>query len=441
MKRSTALAFGIFLAALLAALAAGWPVAWAMAFGVAVFALLGLRLGFRPRALWRMAWEKGKQSLLVLRILLLIGAITGLWRSSGTIAYCIYYGVRIITPRLFILFAFLLTAALSYALGTSFGVASTAGVIFMALARSGGVNEAVAAGAVLSGVYFGDRCSPVSSSANLVAAVTGTPLYRNVRRMFLTALPATALAVLLYLWLSLENPITGVDLAVTDALRQNFSLTWPALLPAAAILLLPLCRVPILWTLAASAALSALVGALLQGFSPWELALAAVLGYQPEQEALAAVMAGGGMSGMFSTCAVVFCTALYTGILDGTGALTPLEGCLHRAAARFGRLPVMLGTSVAVIALFCNQSVAVLLSHQLLHRSYPDREELALDIENTGIILAGMVPWSIASSVPMAMMGSGSEALPYALLLWLIPLCYLPTKRWFYPNGGKERVH
>ena len=437
---ATALALGIFLAALVVTFVLGWPVAWAMVFGVLIFSLLGLHLGFCPRALWRMAWEKGRQSLLVLRILFLIGAITGLWRSSGTIAYCIYHGVRLITPGLFLFIAFLLTAALSYALGTSFGVASTAGVIFMALARSGGVNEALAAGAILSGVYFGDRCSPVSSSANLVAVVTGTTLYRNVRRMFLTALPATALTALLYLWLSLKNPLTGMDFTVTQALQQNFSLTWPALLPAAAILLLPLCRVPIVWALTASAALSALVGLTVQGAPLWQLAEAAVLGYRPEDAALATAMAGGGMLDMVSTCAVVLCTGFYAGILDGIGVLSPLEARLDRAAARLGRLPVMLGTSLAVAALFCNQSVAVLLSHQLLHKSYPDREELAMDIENTGIVLSAVVPWSIAASVPLAMLGSGAEALPYALLLWLIPLCYLPTKGWFYPNDRKENV-
>ena len=76
---------------------------------------------------------------------------------------------------------------LSYALGTSFGVASTAGVVLMALARSGGVSEAVTAGVILSGIYFGDRGAPTSSCASLVAALTETDLYGNVRRMFQTA--------------------------------------------------------------------------------------------------------------------------------------------------------------------------------------------------------------------------------------------------------------
>ena len=436
----TILAFALFLSALILCLTMGWSAAWAIGAGAVLFALLGLRLGYEPRALWRMAWEKGRKSLIVLRILVLIGMITGLWRASGSIAYCVYYGTQIITPSLFVLLTFLLTALLSYALGTAFGVASTAGVIFMALARSGGVDEAVAAGAILSGIYFGDRCSPVSSSANLVAAVTDTRLYRNVRRMFATGLPAIALTVLLYLALSVQNPVVGMDTAVVEALHQSFALNWLDLLPAVVILVLPLCRVPILWAMAASVVLAALEGWLIQGIAPLELLEIAIFGYQPHAEALVSVMAGGGLLSMASTCAIVLFTGLYSGILEGIGILEPLQRRLVEAAGRFGRLPVMIVTALVSIAVFCNQTVAILLCEQLLSRAYPSREELAMDIENSGITLSGMVPWSISCTVPLTMMGAGYRSLLYALLLWMIPLCYLFCKRWFYPEPRKECV-
>ena len=439
MTAATAWIFAAFLAALAVCLVMGWSATWAIVLGLALFFLLGMHRGLRPMELWKLAWEKGKQAIVILKILILIGVITGLWRASGTIAYCVYYGVQMIAPDLFVLLAFALTAVLSYALGTSFGVASTAGVIFMALARSGGVNEAVAAGAILSGVYFGDRCSPVSSSANLVAVVTGTSLYRNVRRMFVTALPAMGLILALYLLLSFQNPIAQVDRSVLEALESNFTMTLAALLPAAVILLLPLFRVPITWALTASLAAAAVVGWLVQGFSPLELLQIGIFGYQPEQEALSAVMAGGGVMSMFSTYITVLCTSLYSGILEGLHVLDPLEERLWRGTARFGRLPVMLVTSILCSMLFCNQSVVVLMTEQLLRRAYPSREELALDIENTGITLAGLVPWSIACSVPLSMMGAGYDALPYAFLLWLIPLCYLPCKRWFYPEERAKK--
>ena len=81
-----------------------------------------------------------KDSIIVIEVMAIIGLITAVWRVSGTITIFIYYGIKFITPSLFLLIAFLLSCLLSYAIGTSFGVAGTVGVIFMALARSGGVD-------------------------------------------------------------------------------------------------------------------------------------------------------------------------------------------------------------------------------------------------------------------------------------------------------------
>ena len=163
--------FLLFFAMVAVCLAAGWSVIWALLGGLVLFWLLGRREGFSHRQLWDMAWAKCKKSLIVVKIIALIGVITGVWRCGGTIACCIVWGVGLVTPKLFLLLAFLLCAAFSYVLGTSYGVSSTLGVILMALARSGGVDPTVAAGVILSGVYFGDRCSPASSAASLVAAV------------------------------------------------------------------------------------------------------------------------------------------------------------------------------------------------------------------------------------------------------------------------------
>ena len=215
--------FALFLAAMLFCLVKGFSLAWALLFALVLFFALGLRRGYGAKALVKMAWSKMPKSMIVLRILFFIGLLTGLWRSCGTIAFFIYHGIRVITPSLFILVAFLLTVLLSYALGTSFGVASTAGVVLMALARSGGVSEAVTAGVILSGIYFGDRGAPTSSCASLVAALTETDLYGNVRRMFQTAALPYALCLVAYTVLSFRNPIVTVDETMLDASPRALS--------------------------------------------------------------------------------------------------------------------------------------------------------------------------------------------------------------------------
>ena len=246
--------FALFLAAMLFCLVKGFSLAWALLFALVLFFALGLRSGYGAKALVKMAWSKMPKSMIVLRILFFIGLLTGLWRSCGTIAFFIYHGIRVITPSLFILVAFLLTVLLSYALGTSFGVASTAGVVLMALARSGGVSEAVTAGVILSGIYFGDRGAPTSSCASLVAALTETDLYGNVSRMFQTAALPYALCLIAYTVLSFRNPIVTVDETMLDALAESFVISPWALVPALIMLILPLLRVPIRRAMAISAA-------------------------------------------------------------------------------------------------------------------------------------------------------------------------------------------
>ena len=166
-------AFAVFLVGTFACMALGWSLSWGLALGLVCFTLVGLRRGLSLRALVRMAGEGARTSLVVLRILVLIGFLTALWRASGTIAFFVHTGLEWMHPSAFYLAAFLLASALSMAFGSSFGVAGTAGVILAAIARSGGASLAVTGGAVLSGAYLGERLSPASSSAALTAALAG----------------------------------------------------------------------------------------------------------------------------------------------------------------------------------------------------------------------------------------------------------------------------
>lgn len=438
-----ALCFAAFLAAILLCLRQGLSIAWALGFGLVLFSLAGLRQGHGVKAIARMAWSTMPKTMIVLRILFLIGLLTGLWRSCGTISFFIYYGVRAITPQLFVLVAFLLAALLSYALGTSFGVASTAGVVLMALARSGGVDPAVAAGAVLSGVYFGDRGAPTSSCASLVAALTETELYGNVKRMFRTAALPCALCLAFYALLSLRHPITNADDALLAALAGQFDLSLWAVLPAALMLALPLARVPIRLAMVLSGACAFALTVLLQGGGVWDTLRVCALGYRPADALLAPVLSGGGLVSMLSSFVMLPLASLCTGVLEGIGALRGAQTAVRRLSARIGRLPAMILLSTLEAMTLCNQTVVIMMTGRLMTELYDEagaaREELAMDVANSGVLISGLVPWCIACSVPLAMLGVGTEALPYAALLYLIPLCYLITKRRFFPaEEGKK---
>ena len=187
------LGFGLFLGSVVVCMLKGLSLGWALLVGFVCFYIVGLHRGFSARALGKMAMQGGKTAFVVLRILILIGVLTGLWRAGGTIAYFVAMGLRLITPNSFVLIACLLPAVLCLAFGSSFGVSGTAGVILMTIARSGGADPVVAAGAALSGAYFGERLSPASSAA----AIKEDTLLKSITPWSLTqeaifmALPAT----------------------------------------------------------------------------------------------------------------------------------------------------------------------------------------------------------------------------------------------------------
>ena len=122
-------AFGIFLLCVAGCMVRGLPLYWALLAGFFCFFAVGVRRGTPVPALLNMAAGGMRTSFKVLRILLLLGLLTALWRAGGTVAFFVCTGVRLITPGTFVLAAFLLSAVFSLAFGSCFGVVGTAGVV------------------------------------------------------------------------------------------------------------------------------------------------------------------------------------------------------------------------------------------------------------------------------------------------------------------------
>ena len=72
------LGFGLFMAGVVVCMVQGFSLAWALLLGFITFFLLGLRRGFSAGALAKMALSGGKTAFVVLRILILIGVLTGI---------------------------------------------------------------------------------------------------------------------------------------------------------------------------------------------------------------------------------------------------------------------------------------------------------------------------------------------------------------------------
>ncbi len=424
-------ALGLFSAGLAVCVAAGLSVVYALVFGYAVFAAYALAKGCHPRQVLKMSAEGLLTAKNILLILLLIGALTALWRSAGTIPAIVYYTIGLIHPSAALLMVFLLNCLVSFLTGTSFGTAATMGVVSMTLSRTMGYSPVLAGGAILSGIFFGDRCSPVSTSALLVSELTGTDIFSNIRKMCRTAAVPFVLCCVVYAAAGflLGSSAAGDGEQVRRLFAGRFYLGWAALLPAALILLLSAFKVSVKRSILASIAAAAAVCVLFQGMGPLPLLRTMLLGCRTGDPRLAAMLDGGGVASMVRSVAIVGLSSTYSGIFRTTGLLDALESRLRAFCAHTSPGTALCLTSALTSMISCNQTLAIMLTHQLCAPLEDDPGRLAIALEDSVVVIAPLVPWSIAGAVPLASISAPYTSLLFACYLYLLPLWMLVTER------------
>lgn len=401
--------------------------------GLILFVIKSVTLGFKIKQIIKMTFPGVKNSFVVIRILLMIGCLTGLWRSCGTIPFFVVKGIDLLPEKEFILASFLLSSFISYALGTSFGVTATCGTILMAIARAGNANTILTAGAILSGVYVGDRGSPSSSSANLIAITTKTDIRENLKIMLRFSIIPYFACVLIYYVLSLNNPMSISNSEVLDSISNAFNLHWTCIIPAVIMIVLPFCKVKIIICMCASALASLIISIFVQGQPVGEVFLTVLRGFKPADKLMASVLSGGGITSMLEVCGILIVSGTYEGIFKSTKMLQGVNNAIFKLKSKIGRFPVMIILAITICAVFCNQTIGVIMQSQLSANLYDDstkdKRQKMIDMEDSIITLAGMVPWCIAASVPLKMMGASFNSLPFAFYLYLVPLSHFITSK------------
>ena len=148
----------------------------------------GLMLGLRRSA---------GQILPAIPILVCIAMIATTWMISGIVPTLISYGLQILSPRLFLLLACAVSAAISVLTGSSWTTIATIGVAFMGIGEVMGYSSPWIAGAIISGAYFGDKVSPLSDTTVVASSAAGVDLFRHIRYMMVTTIPAFVIALTL----------------------------------------------------------------------------------------------------------------------------------------------------------------------------------------------------------------------------------------------------
>ena len=352
-------------------------------------------------------------------ILLLIGAIGGTWMLSGVVPTLIVYGLKIISPGIYLFAAALLSAVVALMTGSSWTTIATLGVALIAIGQALGFEAPLCAGAIISGAYFGDKVSPLSDTTVLASSSSGVPLFTHIRYMMISTAPAFVIALLIYLVISLLHPSVG-DAGVEEveqAMRSTFNISgWLLVVPVITGIMIWR-KVPAILTLL-SASLMACVAALIaqprivaevagsasgldfnSAFKGITLMLSDSTSVQTGSEAIDSLVATGGMKGMLLTIFLIICAAMFGGSLVGSGMIDSLTDALtRRIRSRGGLVGATLVTGLFSNIAMGDQYLSIILTTRLYKElyarlGYEDRL-LSRSTEDCATVTSVLIPWN-----------------------------------------------
>lgn len=419
--------------AIVAALILNKPLYLGLLIGLITAYIIAFKNGYSSKEIFSMIITGIKSALIIIVMLSLIGILISIWMSSATIPTMIFYGFKYFSHANIILSAFLISSAISMVMGTALGAISTIGTVFLSLAIGLNLPMAPLVGAIVSGSYFGNRTSPMSSSANLVAAITGTNLIDNIKHMATTTLPIFSLNVLLY-WLIGNNLVhhasspTNIEYFL-QLLSSNFQIGFISLVSPLLILISAIAfRTSITKSIALGLITSIFISLVRDAASIKEIVHIAILGYYPKNIELARIMSGGGFLSIKNVLLVISISTGLNGILDGTGMISPLIKNFStgiRNVKDLIRKTVFL--CIAVCAITCNQSLTLIIPGQYLQKVYKEfsisNNTLARIISDAGITIVALIPWNVNAILISSITNVPTlKYFPYTFLCYMLPL-------------------
>ena len=223
----------------------------------------------------------------------------------------------------------------------------------------------------------------------------------------------------------------GGGVATVDAkeiFSRAFEINLIVLIPAILIVVLSLFRLRVQLMMGASILACVAVAISIQGAGVIELLKIAAFGYYPSDLELAEIMSGGGIISMANVVAIVCLSSCYAGIFQATGFLNRLQGLTINLGKKFFPFVSVLTAAIITSMIACNQTLAIMLTHQLCKKVEPRAEIFAIQIENSAVVISPMIPWSIASVIVLMPIAAPKISILAAWYLWLIPIYNLLKK-------------
>jgi len=418
--------------------------------GGAVAAVVGIYNGVSFEKMIDEVAENLKSTTGAILILLMVGALAGTWLLSGIIPTMIYYGLSLLKPSIFLISTVVICAIISIATGSSWTTSATVGIAMIGIANALGIDAGMAAGAVISGAYFGDKLSPMSDTTNLAPAMAGTDLFTHIKYMTYTTVPSFVVTLLFFdvLGFSLDPQGVSETTQMLAAIASAFMVSpWLFVVPALVIFMIVkkvaplialftgtlLAAVAALWT---QPELVALIGGgksldLIAGYKGIMNAITVSIEIPTTYAPLNDLFTSGGMAGMLGTIWLIICAMVFGGVMEAIGALSSIsEALLKLFHTTFGLFASTVASCLALNIAASDQYLAIVVPGKMYAKAYKDKglapENLSRTLEDSGTVTSALIPWNTCGAYQSSVLGVDTLSYAgYAIFNWISPFMTL----------------
>ena len=425
-------------------------------FSAAFASILGLFYGTNYKEMLDGAIESISSAMGALIILLLIGSLAGTWMMSGIVPSMIYFGLKLLSPSIFLFAACIICSVVSLATGSSWSTIATIGIAMLGIGNALGINEGLTCGAIISGSYFGDKMSPLSDTTNLAPAMAGTDLISHIKYMMWTTIPSIIITLIIFFIIGLNldaqvGQLTQIE-SLQDALSTSFNISlWTFIVPIIVIIMI-IKKVPAIPALLFGSIAGGLYGAIFQPNIIEEISgsvsvssldyiknsyIAVVnsmtvdVDIQTSNIAVNDLISTSGMSGMLNTIWLIICAMSFGGIMEKTGFLSTITNSLMKFVnSQKSLILTTSGTCLFLNITASDQYLAIVVPGRMFASSYKkyglDPKNLSRTLEDTATVTSPLVPWNTCGATHAGVLGISTFIyLPYCFFNLISPVMTL----------------
>ncbi|PAB59089.1 Na+/H+ antiporter NhaC [Anaeromicrobium sediminis] len=373
-------------------------------------------------------------SMQAILIMMIIGMLIGTWILSGVVPTMIYYGLKIISPRIFLIATLFICSIVSLACGSSWTTASTVGIALVGIAQGLGIPTHIAVGAIISGSYFGDKMSPLSETTNLAPAVAGSNLFDHIKHMSYTTGVSLLISTVLFGFVGLKYGGSKIDSnsiqIILDGLSSQFIISPILFLPPILVIVMVIKKIPAIPGLIVGVILGGLLGFFLQGADLKSIVEAAHFGYISDTgvEVIDSLLSRGGMDSMMFTISLIICAMILGGVLETSGMLYAISEKILTFVHGTGSLVMAtVLTSIGTNIVTGDQALAIIIPGRMYKDIYEEQrlkpKNLSRALEDAGTLTSPLVPWNVCGAFMATTFGVATLAyLPFAFLNLINPI-------------------